>query len=79
MFGRFYLLPKIHKRMYDIPGTPVISNCDFYTENISAFLDQRLKPIALQVKSCIKDTNEFLKKLRDLTDLPKDSIFVILM
>ena len=36
-FGRFCLLPKIHKRMYDIPGRPVISNCDFYTEDISAF------------------------------------------
>ena len=38
-FVRFYLLPKIHKRMYDIPERPVISNYDFYTETISAFLD----------------------------------------
>ena len=73
-FGRFYLLPKIHKRMYDIPGRPVISNCGFYTENISAFLDHQRKPIAMQVKSYIKDTNDFLKKLRDLPDLPQDSI-----
>ena len=35
--GRFYLLPKVHKRMYHIPGGSVISNCGFYTENISAF------------------------------------------
>ena len=60
--------------MYDIPGRPVISNCGFYTENISAFLDHQLKPIAMQVKSYIKDTNDFLKKLRDLPDLPEDSI-----
>ena len=60
--------------MYDIPGRPVISNCGFYTENISAFLDHQLKPIAMQVKSCIKHTNDFLKKLRDLPDLPQDSI-----
>ena len=38
-FGRFYLLPKIHKRIYNIPGRQVISNCGFYTENISAFLE----------------------------------------
>ena len=73
-FDRFYLLPKIHKRMYDIPGIPVISNCGFYTENISAFLDHQLKPIVMQVKPYIKDTNDLVKKLRDLPDLPEESI-----
>ena len=47
--------------MCDIPGRPVISNCGFYTENISAFLDHQLKPIAMQVKSYVKDTNDFPK------------------
>ena len=28
-FARFYLLPKIHKRLHDVPGRPVISNCGF--------------------------------------------------
>ena len=46
-FGSFYILPKIRKRMYDIPGRPVISDCGFYTENISAFLDHQLKPITI--------------------------------
>ena len=64
--------------MCDIPGRPVISNCGFYTENISAFLDHQLKPIAMQVKSYVKDTNDFPKKLRVLPDLPKESmIFTI--
>ena len=52
----------------------MISNCGFYTENKSAFLDHQLKPIAMQVKSCIKDNNDFLKKLRDLPDLPEESV-----
>ena len=30
-FARFYLLPKIHKRLENVPGRPVISNCGFYT------------------------------------------------
>ena len=34
-FARFYLLPKIHKRLYNVPSKPVISNCGFYAENIS--------------------------------------------
>ena len=72
--GRFYLLPKIHKRLKNVPGRPVISNSGYFTENISAFLDFHLQPLAKMVKSYIKDTNDFLKKLRDLPDLPQDSI-----
>ena len=49
-FARFYLLPKIHKRLHNVPGRPVISNCDFYTENISSFLDYHLQPLAQKVK-----------------------------
>ena len=73
-FGRFYLLPKIHKRLHSVPGRPVISNSGFYTENISAFLDFHLKPIAAKVKSYIKDTNDFLRKLQNLPKLPDDVI-----
>ena len=50
-FARFYLLPKIHKRLHDVPGRPVISNCGYYTENISSFLDFHLQPLAREVKS----------------------------
>ena len=38
-FAGFYLLPKIHKCLHNVPGRPVISNCGFYTENISSFLE----------------------------------------
>ena len=34
--GRFYLLPKIYKRMTNVPGRPVISNNGTSTENISS-------------------------------------------
>ena len=37
--GRFYLLPKIHKRLHNVPGRPVIFNSSYFTENISSFLD----------------------------------------
>ena len=73
-FARFYLLPKIHKRLCNVPMRPVISNCGYYTENISSFLDFHLQPIAKKVKSYIKDTNDFLKKLRSLTNLPGNSL-----
>ena len=44
-FARFYLLPKIHKRLHDVPGRPVISNCGYYTGNISSFLGYHLQPL----------------------------------
>ena len=65
-FARFYLLPKIHKRLRNVPGRPVISNCDFCTENISLFLNYRLQPLAQKVNSYIKDTNHFLNKMKKL-------------
>ena len=51
--GRLYLLPKIRKRLHNVPGRPVISNFGYYTENKSAFLEYHLKLIAQKVKSYI--------------------------
>ena len=73
-FARLYLLPKIHKRLHDVPGRPVISNCGYYTENISSFLDYHLQPLAQKVKSYIKDTNHFLNRLSSLGKLPQGAI-----
>ena len=72
--GRFYLLPKVHKRLFNVPGRPVISNCGYVTENISSFLDFHIRPLAQKVKSYIKDTNDFLCKLKGLPQLPKDAL-----
>ena len=61
--GRFYLLPKIHKRLENVPGRPVISNCGVATEKISEFVDFHLQPIVAFNKNnllhLIKDTNDF--------------------
>ena len=73
-FARFYLLPKIHNRLRDVPDRPVISNCGFYTKNISSFLDYYLQPLAQMVKSYIKDTNDFLDKIRKIGKLPEGAI-----
>ena len=41
-FTRFYFLPKIHKRLHNVPDRPAIFNSGYYTENISSFLDHHL-------------------------------------
>ena len=72
--GRFYLLPKIYRRLNNVPGRPVISNSSFFTENISSFLNFHLKPLAQNVKCYIQDRNDFLKKIANLPPLPDDLI-----
>ena len=64
----------IKKHTYNVPVGPFISNCGYYTENISSFMDFLLQSIAKKVKSYVKDTNDFLKKLRSLKNLPSNSL-----
>ena len=78
-FTRFYLLPKIQKRLHNVPGRPAISNCGFYTENIISFLDHHLQTIVQKVKSFIKDTNNFLRKLRVWINFRKVLFSALLM
>ena len=56
--GRLYLLSRIHKRLHNVPGRPVISNSGYYTEDMSILLEYHLKPIAQKIKSSIKDNND---------------------
>ena len=77
-FARFYLLPKIHKRLHNVPGRPVMPNYGYYTKNISSFLDYHLQPLAKNLESHIKDTNHLLKKLKELGSLPKNAILCTL-
>ena len=51
-------------------GGPVISNCDTPTEKISEFLDTQLKPIMQKSWSYIKDSGDFIRKIKKLTDFP---------
>ena len=72
--GRFYLLPKLHKR--GCPGRPLICGCNTPTEKISAFVDHHLKPLVAGVPSHVKDMNDFVKKLHDISALPSGAIMV---
>ena len=44
--AKFYLLPYIHKRLFNVTGRPVISNCATPFEKDPEFLDHHLKPYA---------------------------------
>ena len=52
--GKSYFLPKIHKRLFNVPGRPDISNCGTPTKNVSEYLDFCLKPIMQNGWSMLK-------------------------
>ena len=74
--GRFYRLPKIHKRMTNVPDRPVISNNGTSTENRSSYLDYHLKSLIPHVLHILGDTRDFRNRIQDLLDLPESSILV---
>ena len=71
-----YLLPKIHKRLSDVPGRPVISNCRMPTEKVSEFLDYHLKPVMQNGKLYIRDSGHLLEKIKNISTLPENAILV---
>lgn len=68
---RFYLLPKIHKPIdkwpqKDMPeGRPIVSDCGTESRRISEYIDYFLAPLANKHPSYIKDTYDFIQKIRD--------------
>ena len=62
--GKLYLLPKIHKRLHNVPERPVISNCGTPTEKASQFLDFHLKSLMQSGWSCIRDSGDFIDKMK---------------
>ena len=68
---RFYLLPKIHKPPaswpvpYKVPpGRPIVSDVNSENYILSSFIDHHLAPLATTHSSYIRDTWDFLSKLR---------------
>ena len=71
-----YLLPNIRKRLYDVTGRPVISNFGASTEKVSGFLDNQLEPVMRVGMSSIKNSNDFVHKIRDLKHIPNDALLI---
>ena len=74
--GKLYLLPKIRKRLYNVPERPVISNCGTPTKKASELLDYHLKPIMKRGKSYIKDSGDSINKIKSLQNIPEGAILV---
>ena len=73
---KLYLLPKIHQRLHNVSGRPVISNCGAPTEKASEFLDYHLTPIIQKEKSYIKESGDFVNKIKSLQNIPEGAILL---
>ena len=60
----FYTLPKKHK--VNNPGRLVVSSVNSVTEELSAYVDEFLRPSAEKLPSYIRVTSEFIKRMRVL-------------
>ena len=69
-------LPKIHKQLSKVPGRPVISNCGTPTEKVSEFLDNHLQRIMKKGLSYVKDTSDFINKIRRMGSIPDNAVLV---
>ena len=62
--------------MFNIPGRPVISNCGTPSEKVSEFLVSHFQPIMKKGFSYVKDSGDFISKIKRLDCLPENAILV---
>ena len=73
--GIIYGLPKIHKPGH--PLRPIISQCNSLTNKLHIYLQQALKIGEAQIPNLIKDTTDFLNKIKQYSGLiTQDTILV---
>lgn len=67
----FYLLPKIHKKPeswtvpFKVPaGRPIVSDCGSESYRVAEYIDYFLNPLSHMHASYVKDTYDFVNKLR---------------
>ena len=69
------MLPKIHKRLNSVTGKTVIFNCGVPTVKALEFLDFHLKRVMYNSMSYVKDSNDFMNKVKNI-DIPNDAMLV---
>lgn len=76
---RFYTLPKVHKdpkdwkRPHQIPpGRPIVSDCNSESYYTAEYLDYFFNPLSTTHPSYIKDTYDFINKIRQIT-IPQEA------
>ncbi|XDV25687.1 hypothetical protein PO909_029562 [Leuciscus waleckii] len=78
---RFYLLPKVHKpkkkwlNPFMPPGRPIVSDCGSESHRIAELIDFYLNPLSTRHSSYVRDTYDFLDKVKSLKVPPGAILF----
>ena len=76
----FYHLPKIHKRLENPPGRPIVSGVNGPTEKLSRLVDHWLQPVVQKLPSFLKDSTHLLQLVKHwnehLSPLPPETLLV---
>ena len=73
----FYGLRKIHKEYKNFPHLrPILAGYKSVTVKLSEYVDSYLKPATQKSFSFVRNTTHFLKKLRNVRKIPKNSFMV---
>ena len=68
------MLPKVHNK--GNPGRRVVSSIDCHTIKISKYIDNQLQPHVKELKSYVKDSTDFIRKINSMEKIPDNSILV---
>lgn len=77
----FYLLPKVHKDICKWPlpsmpeGRPIVGDCSTESRRVSDFIDFHLKPLSVTHASYVKDSYDFVSRVRN-TIIPPNALLV---
>ena len=81
---RLYILPKIHKAVEKWPfkdkmppGRPIISDCSSESYKVAEYIDHFLQDISQKHSSYVKDTSDFLSKLRNVKVKPETLLITL--
>ena len=71
---QFKMLPKVHKKANS--GRPMVSSINCHATKISKYIDNQLQPHVKELKSYVKDSTDFIRKINSMEKIPDNSIFV---
>ena len=68
------MLPKVHKE--GNLSRPVVSSIDCHTTKTLKYMKNQLQPHVKELKSYVKDSTDFIRKINSMEKIPDNSILV---